>query len=121
MAIRTFGKTLVSRSLWIVTAGITAIEIGFEFKSWYNGQITGKQFWINVAKKIVVNGVSVVGGACGAAMGAAIGMCIGPIGGLVGAIIGGIIGSVSSAYATEKILESFDKNYKEYTSTKLLT
>ena len=106
--------------MWWITAGITAIEIGIELKSWYSGQITGKQFWVNVGKKIIVNGVSVVGGAGGAYLGAAIGMCIGPIGGIVGAIIGGIIGSVSTAYATEKIIEAFNKKYSDYTSTKLL-
>lgn len=120
LAAYSFGRTIASRSMWIITAGLTAVQIGLEFKSWHSGQITGKQFWVNVGKKIIVNGASVAGGACGAYAGAAIGMCLGPVGGIVGAILGGIIGSVSTAYATEKILESFDKNYAEYTSTKLL-
>ena len=98
-------------SLW-GNAENVAIQVGYQFKRWYSGQITAQQFWNLAGDSIIITGATVAGGAGGVAAGAAIGMVLGPVGGILGAILGGIIGALSGRKVAKEIT-TIVRDYKE--------
>ncbi len=96
-------RTVASKATWIITGVVCALQIGLSFRDWWNGSITGRDFWISAGKSLVSGLTSVAGSAAGATAGAAIGALVGPAGAIIGIFIGGAIGGFLASWGGEKL------------------
>lgn len=96
---------IVSKSTWIIAAGIVFIEVALCYNDYYNGKINGKQFAKLFGIKIATNVVGSACGALGAGLGATIGTLIFPgFGSIIGSFVGGLLVGISGSLVTEKLL-----------------
>jgi hypothetical protein len=82
-------KSIASKSTWIVSGVIAAVQIGGHFVSYMNNEIDGYTFFKLSMIKTASTAVSALGFSLGCAIGA---LCFGPVG---IAVVGCLLGCVS--------------------------